>query len=289
LNVLPADPSAADAIVASRRAVTMAVLGLMGLVIAAAVFLVSCAVRREVGVAQLQSDFLAAVSHEFRTPLAAMSHLTEVLEEQRGQPGREAEYYRALAHETRRLHGLVESLLDFGRTEAGRRVYASDALDVASIVSTTVAEMRERAGLSADRIALRMPATACTVLGDGEALALVVRNLVDNALKYSPVDSTVRVTGTCNADRVEVSVEDSGPGIPRAEHRTVFRKFVRGAAARDMAVKGTGIGLTMAMHVVRAHGGKLTLSSEPGRGSRFTVSLPRHTAVQPASMVTNHL
>ncbi len=97
---------------------------------------------------------------------------------------------------------------------------------------------------------------------------------MDNALKYSPESSIVRVSVKSHGAFVGICVEDEGAGIPKAEQRDVFRKFARGAAARALNVKGTGIGLTMADQIVKAHGGRLELVSEPGRGSRFTTLLP---------------
>jgi two-component system sensor histidine kinase SenX3 len=103
---------------------------------------------------------------------------------------------------------------------------------------------------------------------------MALRNLVDNAVKYSPQSSTVRVSVTPRGAFVGIAVEDDGPGIPKDEQRTIFQKFARGSAARTLNVKGTGIGLTMADQIVRAHGGRLELDSEPGRGTRFTTFLP---------------
>jgi two-component system phosphate regulon sensor histidine kinase PhoR len=274
LAVAPVDPDQTEALFQSRRNVMMGVFGLMAIVMTAATGLVWRAVRREIDVAQRQSDFLAAVSHEFRTPLSAMSHLTEVLSEGRGTPARLPEYYDALGKETRRLHGLVESLLDFGRTESGRRVFDRTPADLGQLVSDVVAGFRVTAGVSVERVQLDLPSSACWASIDRDALALVVRNLLDNAVKYSPDTTTVHVRLSHAGSLARIVVEDAGAGIPKGEQRDIFRKFVRGTAAKHRQVKGTGIGLTMALHVVRGHGGRLTLDSEPDRGSRFSVILP---------------
>jgi signal transduction histidine kinase len=288
LRVSFADPESTNALLISRQRVMIGVFALMALMTAASTGLVFRAVRREVAVAQLQSDFLAAVSHEFRTPLAAMSHLTETLSEKRATPERVPEYYDALARETRRLHGLVESLLDFGRTEAGRRVYQRTEIDVSQIVLDVVNSTRNIATLPPDRIAVDIPGPPCRTFADRDAMALVVRNLLDNALKYSPPTSIVRIAVRSQGRHIAVVVEDAGAGISKSEQRLVFRKFVRGAAAADLDVKGTGIGLTMARHVVLAHGGRLTLASEAGRGSRFTVWLPALPVLRVESAIADH-
>ncbi len=280
--------SPADAIFAARANVMAAVFGVMALVMCAAAWSVYRSVAHELRIARLQADFLAAVSHEFRTPLSAMSHLAEVLQDGRGSADHLPDYYRAIAVETRRLQELVEGLLDFGRTEAGGRTYRREDVDLGRLVDEVVARYRDTAGLPARRIEVRLPSDPCLATVDRDAMALVVRNLVDNAVKYSPESSTVDVSVSLEGARAAIAVEDRGAGIPRDEQRDVFRKFVRGRSARELGVKGTGIGLAMARHVVGAHGGRLSLSSEPGRGSRFTVHLPALAASNSRSLVTDH-
>lgn len=118
------------------------------------------------------------------------------------------------------------------------------------------------------------PETAPRIRADREALALALRNLVDNAFKYCPGDSPVKVSVEARNGLAGISVQDEGVGISKQEQREIFRKFTRGSSARRLNVKGTGIGLAMADRIVKAHGGRLDLDSEPGRGSRFTILLP---------------
>jgi signal transduction histidine kinase len=269
------------ALTASRRDLLATGFALMVLVIAASGYFVFRAVSRELGVARLQSEFVAAVSHEFRTPLTAMRHLTEMLEEG-GVPGeRLSQYYRTLGRETRRLHEMVENLLDFGRMEAGRQTYHMEETNASELAASVVEDFQERSALSGHRLDWTPPETGTTeanggvrIRADREALTLALRNLIDNALKYSPESSTVSVSVNCRNGIAGISVEDCGAGISSQEHRQIFKKFVRGASAKDLNVKGTGIGLAMADEIVRAHGGRLELASQLGRGSRFTILLP---------------
>jgi len=274
MHVWPADIAQSQDQWKARRGLFGAGFGLMGVVIAAATYLAFRAVHRELAVARLQSDFVSAVSHEFRTPLTAIRHLTEMLEENGAPQDRLPQYYRALAREARRLHGIVESLLDFGSMEAGRRTYHMEETNPAILVRRVVDEFRERPGGGGERLAFDAPQNAFTVRADREAIALALRNLVDNALKYSPESSPVAISILRRGELAGISVEDHGPGISRREQRAVFRKFVRGASARAGNVKGTGIGLTLAAHIIKAHGGSLELASEAGHGSRFTILLP---------------
>ena len=282
LRVVPADPAALEEVAAWRRNLLLAGFMLMVLVVAAASFFVYRAVDRELAVARLQSDFVAAVSHEFRTPLTALRHLTEMLEDG-GVPGdRLPRYYRALGKESRRLHGMVESLLDFGRMEAGQRTYQMEDTSAAELARQVVHAFCDQVRGAAHRVELEAPPDEASdqihgtprIRVDREALALALRNLLDNAVKYSPESSKVSVSVALRDGFVIVSVTDDGPGIPKAEQQNVFRKFVRGTAAATLNVKGTGIGLAMADRIVRAHGGRIALTSEPGQGSRFDVLLP---------------
>ena len=283
MRVVSADPAALDDVAAGRRNLLLAGFAFMVLVVTAASTFVYRALSRELVVARLQSDFVAAVSHEFRAPLTAMRHLTEMLEDGGAPPDRLPRYYRALAKETRRLHGMVESLLDFGRMEAGQRTYQMEDISAADLARQVVDEFCEQVSGAAHRVALDAPldeqgdqgrADGPRIWADREALALALRNLLDNAVNYSPQSSTVSLAVGSRDGFASVSVTDHGPGIPKAEQRTVFRKFVRGTTAATLHVKGTGIGLAMADRIVRAHGGRIELTSEEGHGTRFTMLLP---------------
>lgn len=227
IHVALADPGATQAILISRRNVFAAGFGVMLLAITAAGYFVFRAVRRELDVARLQSDFVAAVSHEFRTPLTAMCHLTEMLEEGATPPDRLPLYYGALGRESRRLRAIVESLLDFGRIDAGRRGYQFVDTDATELVEQVVQECRDRAPSAAHRIEWHTPSgrprEPVRIRADREALALALRNLLDNASKYSPESSTVRVSVRPHGAFVGISVADEGVGIPKDEHRAPRR------------------------------------------------------------------
>ena len=264
-------------VVESRRNLFVAGFAVMSLVVFAASYVAFRAVTRELAVARLQSDFVAAVSHEFRTPLTAMCHLTEMLEQGDAAPERRAQYYQALGKESRRLRTMVESLLDFGRMDSGRRSYDFCATDPVELIDQVVEEFADRSATAArriDRSSVVASGSAVCVHADREALAMALRNLLDNAMKYSPESAPVKLAVRVGGGTVAVSVEDRGPGVSVEERRAIFRKFTRGTAARSLNVKGTGIGLTMAHQIVQAHGGRLELDSEAGRGSIFTMILP---------------
>jgi signal transduction histidine kinase len=273
LRVASANPNRELAQLAARRRMQIAGFLMFGILTLSGVYSIGRAAAREMAVARLKSDFVAAVSHEFRTPLTAMMHMLDLLE--KGTIADEAKrrrYYSVLSHETGRLHRLVETLLNFGRMEAGAVRYRRDPLDAAEVVRWVAGEFQQEIR-NGHRIEV-MADEAAPVRGDREALGRAVWNLVDNAVKYSPDHDAVRVELAREAERVAIRVIDHGIGIPTGEQREIFRKFVRGAASQASSVKGTGIGLALVDHIVSAHGGEIRLESAPGQGSTFTVLLP---------------
>lgn len=233
------------------------------------------AIHRELAVARLQSDFVAAVSHEFRSPLTTLNHLTDLLQDDRVRnEERRKRYYQVLASETTRLHRLVEDLLDFGRMEAGARRYRLEELDAVALVDQVVADFRKEAESLGFTVDLQADVPRALVAADAEALRRALWNLLDNATKYSPDRKAVWVTITEEQSRLAVHVRDEGMGISPAEQRRIFRKFERGAEAKAASIRGTGLGLAMVQGIMRAHGGGVRLQSKPQCGSTFTLWLP---------------
>ena len=266
----PNEPGATN----SRR-IMLAMMGATLAFVWAALYFTARALRREADVARLQSDFVAAVSHEFRSPLTTVRQIAEMLEQDRvATDERRHRYYRILAAEAARLQRLVETLLDFGRMEAGADRYRFADLDVAALVREVVNDATARARESGKAIEVDGVEAPLPVRADGSALSLALSNLIDNAIKYSPGESTVWVRWHMDHGRAAISVVDRGVGIPRSEQQTIFAKFVRGRAAVDANIRGTGVGLSIAQQIVVAHGGEIRLESEPGRGSTFTLLLP---------------
>ena len=264
-----------DAGTVARQRFLVLVTVLTVLFLIAGAYFIGRAVRRDLEVSRMQSDFVAAVSHEFRSPLTSIRQLSELLAEGRvpGQDRRQM-YYDTLVRETTRLQRLVEALLNFGRMEAGVRKYRFEELDAASLVERVVAEFAPQMESSGRHIELEASPALCPIDADPEALSVALRNLVDNALKYSPGRPTVWVQWAAENAHVAIRVRDRGVGIPQSERRAIFRKFFRGTAAAAANVKGSGVGLAMVRHIVAAHGGEISVVSEPGEGSTFTILLP---------------
>jgi signal transduction histidine kinase len=274
IRVAATDAASQSARASARRLLLLAGLAMLSLLVLGGGALVWRTTARELAVAELQSDFVSAVSHEFRTPLTSMRHLTELLEdgvvtseEARG------EYYSLLSQETRRLHRLVEALLNFARMESGRYRFRFERADPGQLARDVVEEFKRES--VADGFVIEVDAAtglACSI--DRESLALAIWNLLENAVKYSGECRTIRVVVERRDDQAAISVCDGGLGVAPRERKVIFEKFVRGDSARASDTRGTGIGLALVQRVVRGHGGVIEVESEPGKGSTFTVRLP---------------
>jgi len=238
-------------------------------------YAIARAINRELQVARLQSDFVAAVSHEFRTPLTTLQQLSEMLAKGRvPTEERRQRYYDVMSGETTRLNRLVEDLLDFGRMEAGADVYYPKPIDIGGFLNQLVSDFQAQAECRGYRIILNLAEAAGSVDADPEALRRAVWNLLDNAVKYSPDSDTVWVEAKPQNRHFGICVRDRGMGIAAADQRHIFQKFMRGSAAKTASIRGTGLGLAMVRHIVAAHRGEIMVESELGRGSAFTILLP---------------
>jgi signal transduction histidine kinase len=275
LYVTSNDDAIKNRVFTLRSQIVLAGLMAIALLVLGGSYLIGRAVFRELAVARLQSDFVSAVSHEFRTPLTAMRQLTELLAQGRvATDDVRRQYYQVLESETNRLHRLVEGLLKFGRIEAHALRYQFETIDMAAFLRALVEEFSHEASKHGFHIELDVSRPVPQANADREALSCVIWNLLDNAVKYSPECHTVWVDLTEQNRDLAIRVRDQGVGIPPEEQRRIFQKFVRGNAAKAMAVQGTGIGLAVARQIVQRHGGEILLESAPGKGSRFTVRLP---------------
>jgi signal transduction histidine kinase len=277
----------------TRRALLFAGLAVAGLFLLTGGYFITRALTRELQVASLQSDFVAAVSHEFRTPLASLRQMGELLADGRiPNQQRRQSYYEAIRSESERLHRLVENLLDFGRMEAGAQQYQFQSVAPAALVESVADQFAENVRDKGYRLETAAPDSLPRVRADREALGLALWNLLDNAVKYSPLSKTIWIETASEKDHVAIRVRDQGVGIPVREQKEIFKKFVRASGAKMAGIKGTGLGLAMVQHIVSAHGGRIHLSSEPGAGSTFTILLPatwgdRPEVMRPRSGVPN--
>lgn len=274
LRVAPLDPTALLADVNRRRTLNLVMLVLLVALLASGTYLTTRVVRREMEVARLQSDFVAAVSHEFRSPLTGIRQLGEML--QRGRVPDEArrqEYYERITRESDRLSRLVENLLDLAQIDAGRRQYRFEPLDTSTWLRSVVDEARTNPSHRQTTIEARIPDALPPLRGDREALSTAVHNLLDNAVKYSPGAEAVWCEAEARADSVTIRVRDRGVGMTEDDRRVAFERFRRGDGPITEQVKGTGLGLSLVDHIVRAHGGRVECESRLGEGTTFSIHL----------------
>lgn len=266
-------PPPAEGSLDIRRRLLATGLGIITLLILAGSYLITRAVARELEVSRLQSDFVSAVSHEFRTPLTSLCLLAGQLAEGKiTKAGDQTEYFGVLARESQRLRRLVEGLLNFGRMEAGAAQYRFETIDPAELVRQVTNEFTREGQWR--HIEVHAQHDAPLVRADRAALACALWNLLDNAAKYSAESAPIKVDVERADRRAAIRVRDHGQGIPAAEHRRIFHKFVRGEAAIEAGIRGTGVGLAMVNHIVTAHNGEIKVESSPGEGSAFTLLLP---------------
>jgi signal transduction histidine kinase len=259
----------------SGRNLLLAGLLLTFAVMLAAAYGLYRATAREMALARQQSEFVSTVSHEFRTPLTSMRHLTELLATGSvPSEERKATYYQLLARETERLHRMVESLLSFGRMQAGAYAWRLEQADARQLVRTAVEEFRREPHSGEREVICDAEDDLPPIQADREALSRAVSNLLENAEKYSEPGTPIHVRARRAGSALHISLEDRGFGIPAEEQKHLFGKFVRGSQARRAGIRGIGVGLALVKSVAEAHGGSVELASEPGRGSTFTLVIP---------------
>jgi len=251
------------------------ILGVISLLLAGGLFLTHRNISREMALAKLKSDFVSNVSHELRTPLSLIRLYAETLEMGRLKSEEKyQEYYRIIRKESERLTALINNILDFSRIEAGRKEYDFRETDMRELVHNTLDSYRfqiEQNGFAfEEKIAEDVPPLRV----DREAMARSLLNLVNNALKYSQDRKFIGVNLFRYNGSVKLEVVDHGIGIPTEEQPKIFEKFYRVGDPLVHNTKGSGLGLSLVRHIVQAHGGEVAVDSAPGRGSKFTITLP---------------
>lgn len=240
-------------------------------------------VRREANLSELQADFVSKVSHEFRTPLTAIRLFAETLERAKGDPETQAKCVAQLRTETERLTRLIERLLDFGRMQAGGKVYelCEERIDdVVASAEEAFAPYRARSPELDCVLEVSEGLNDVTVRVDRAALSDVIVNLLSNGLKYGGQPPIVRlIVRRTKRGEIAFDVTDNGAGIPRHERDRIFQKFYRIDDRLSRAREGSGLGLAIVKHVAKAHGATVSVESEVGKGSTFSFVLPRELVV----------
>jgi len=242
----------------------------IGGVVLTTIFLV-----REIRRNEQHDAFINAVTHELKTPVASIRLYLETLQTRPVEEAKRKEFYRIMLEDSERLLSTIEQVLHTGRVGASGRKANLTRIDVNALVEACVDRARTLHGATPEALQYH-PGDAVATLGDREEVGSAVSNLIDNAIKYSGGRVAVTVeTAKVDGKFVSVRVRDTGPGIPTAELKQVFKRFYRVPGPLASRVKGTGLGLYIVRSVARHHGGRAWAESEgPGRGSTFVMQLP---------------
>jgi signal transduction histidine kinase len=259
----------------SARTLRFTIGSLVALLVAAIAFggwLVVQDLRRQLAVAKQKTDFVSNVSHELKTPLTSIRMFSELLADGRVTDApRQKQFLQIISAEAARLTRLINNVLDFARPD--RRKYNMTRCDLAAVVRDILDTYRPHLESAGFKLEATLPLRPVLVNGDCDALSQIVLNLVSNAEKYSGAEKSIAVEVE-NGDCTRIHVMDRGLGVPRGCEQRIFEQFYRAHDSLSSGIQGSGLGLTLARQIARAHGGDVTYQAREGGGSRFTLTLP---------------
>ena len=227
---------------------------------------------------EVRRDFVANVSHELKTPVGALGILAEAVEAASDEPDDVRHFARRMRIESARLTALVNDIIDLSRLQGGNPLEHANIVSIDRVVTEAIDATRLAADAKEIEI-IRGGATGLTVFGEEQHLVTALRNLITNAINYSPDHTRIAVGTRLVEGIVDVTVTDQGIGIPVDEQARIFERFYRVDQARSRITGGTGLGLAIVKHVCVNHGGEVTVWSRPGEGSTFTLRIPAQAAV----------
>lgn len=248
----------------------------LALILTALVLFLVSSVRQTLYVRR-QKTFIDSVTHELKSPLASLRLCLDTMEVRELTPPMRARFIQMMKDDVSRLQAFIEHVLEAGRIEHNERDLEFEPTLVPELVNRCIKQVVQRHHVSADRIAVEMTLTNAEtpIISDPIALDIIVTNLLDNAIKYSPPNSPIRLRICDTAGRLQIEVKDQGIGIPRPKLKSIFRRFYRIRRKEVADVRGTGLGLYVVHSLVRRLSGRIVAESEGDqRGSTFRVDLP---------------
>lgn len=232
-------------------------------------------VRRELSMSEMRGQFVSSFSHELKTPLTTIQMFAETLKLRHwSDPSLMDEYLDTIIHESGRLTGMVDNILNFARMERGQMTYQLKPVSPADILRSAALAVQPSLAQQNFRLDTEIDESLPPIMADASALERAIVNLLTNAMKFSMDTREIALRSSRHEGWVEIQVADHGIGIPPAEQKRIFDRFYRVPSGPGQHIPGTGLGLTLAEHIVRGHGGKIAVESEPGKGSTFTIFIP---------------
>ncbi|MCK4787670.1 MAG: GHKL domain-containing protein [Desulfobacteraceae bacterium] len=232
-------------------------------------------VTRELELAKMKSDFVSTISHEFKSPLTSIRQLAEMLQAGRvPSEKRRRKYYDVLVEQSERLSLLTDNVLNIAKLEEGKKEFKLEKIDMGGLLKEIVSTIQEQVRHKGFVIQLKSEKSLPPIKVDSTAITQAVTNLLDNAIKFSGESREIIVRSFKENQHIVISVKDFGSGIRKDEVDKVFERFHRGGDELTRTVKGSGLGLTIVKQIIEAHQGKVSVESEPGSGSTFSIRLP---------------
>ena len=249
---------------------------LLVLVIMVGVFYTLRYVLRETRTARLKSDFVSFISHELKTPLAAIKMFTETLREGRVSGEEEQqECLELIERESDRLSSLIDKVLAYSKVESEQKAFQFGSCNMAEVVDEAISLFHAHTSDRPREVKLHNVQDISNIQMDRASMIEVVLNLLSNAAKYSPSETDIIVNIRETVDEITVDVVDKGVGIPKRDHRRIFEKFFRSDDLLTREVEGTGLGLAFSRYIAKVHNGDIRVSSQPESGSVFTLQLKK--------------
>jgi two-component system sensor histidine kinase SenX3 len=226
---------------------------------------------------EVRRDFVANISHELKTPIGALSLLSEAVLSAKDDPASVTKFATRMQHEAKRLTDLVQEIINLSRLQDSDPLQIAKELEVTDLIREAVDQCQTIADSKNIFVTIAAEDEA-VVLGDREQLIMAIHNLIENAINYSPDNTKVSVTTKAEQEIVEIAVTDQGIGIPESELERIFERFYRVDPARSRETGGTGLGLSIVKHVATKHGGEINVWSSPNVGSTFAMRLPIYSS-----------